>query len=471
MTRNASNPITEESPGVLYQDMFEKTLEAQLADLEKKLREFPEYKTMDRRLTQLLIERLKDKIRVQDEAEAAREELDSRLEKAKKDLAETPESRPALRELRLLMVQRLENEIRVQNGVEPEPIQSGEGIAKRALQEMKDARAGLLTHTDPPQSQSEPIRLERQPISIESSVVNGQPISPMQARTYRWGKFQGWTMFVVGLLDCIPIHGLTTAEGLIIWLGQLTAGVTTAFLGVGLLRKRRFGLILIYVSIVLVGLGIIRSVVSPLWGVSIILWFLVPAIFYYPKRHEEFVHGAAGKVSGSGPALRNVRQLKSTALDKLKSAGWTFLGILLLLGIIAVAGAFLGAAEALSEFVLPWCIRVATWGFLALILVLLPASLVRRWRSFTSPAMLVLSYLFGAAVWMDGLVLTMTIWGGWAVVVGLFILGIGVVPIAMLATLFHGMWPRLAELVILTALTFGSRFLAFWIGGMRDAEE
>jgi hypothetical protein len=317
----------------------------------------------------------------------------------------------------------------------------------------------------------QPVGFRRSPMTIESSDGIAQLVPPTKTRGYRWGKFQGWTMVVVGLLNCIPINGLTTTEGLIIWLGLLTAGVTTAFLGIGLLRKRRYGLILMYVSIVIIALGIVRSVVSLVWGLSVILWFLIPAIFYYPKRHEEFVHGAAGKASGSGPALRNLRQLKSTALDKLKSAGWTFLGILLLLGIIAVVGVFLGAAEALSEYVLPWCIRVAFWGFLALSVVLLPASLVRRWRSFTSPAMLVLSYLFGATVWMDGLVLTMTIWGDGAVIFGLFFLGVGVVPIAMLATLFHGMWGRLAELVVLTLLTFGSRFFAFWIGGMRDAEE
>lgn len=146
MVRDASRPLADGAPGALYQDLFEKTLEAQLADLEKKQRELPEYKTMDRKLTQLLIERLKEKIRIQDEAEAPREELDCRLERAKEELAETPESRPALRELRQLMVQRLENEIRIQDGVEPEPIQSSEGIAKRARQEMKEA--GLISYPD-----------------------------------------------------------------------------------------------------------------------------------------------------------------------------------------------------------------------------------------------------------------------------------------------------------------------------------
>jgi hypothetical protein len=64
---------TVTTPDVLCQDLHEKTLEAHLADLAKKLRELPEYKTMDRKLTQLLIERVKEKIRIQEKAEAALE--------------------------------------------------------------------------------------------------------------------------------------------------------------------------------------------------------------------------------------------------------------------------------------------------------------------------------------------------------------------------------------------------------------
>ena len=44
-----------------------------------------------------------------------------------------------------------------------------------------------------------------------------------------------------------------------------------------------------------------------------------------------------------------------------------------------------------------------------------------------------------------------------AVILGLFMAGIGVVPIAMLATLLKGMWGPLVELLLLTILTFGSR--------------
>jgi hypothetical protein len=62
---------------------------------------------------------------------------------------------------------------------------------------------------------------------------------------------------------------------------------------------------------------------------------------------------------------------------------------------------------------------------------------------------------------MEGLVLTLSTWGLGAVLLGLFLGGIGVVPIAMLATLLKGMWAPLAELVVLTIMTFASRAGAF----------
>jgi hypothetical protein len=52
-----------------------------------------------------------------------------------------------------------------------------------------------------------------------------------------------------------------------------------------------------------------------------------------------------------------------------------------------------------------------------------------------------------------------------AVFIGLFLAGVGMVPIAMLATLIKGMWGPLIELVLLTIMTFGSR-----IGAMSLAE-
>ena len=53
--------------------------------------------------------------------------------------------------------------------------------------------------------------------------------------------------------------------------------------------------------------------------------------------------------------------------------------------------------------------------------------------------------------------------GALAVYIGLFLFGVGVVPIAMLATLFKGMWSTLGELVFLTILTYGARLVGAFV--------
>jgi hypothetical protein len=72
-------------------------------------------------------------------------------------------------------------------------------------------------------------------------------------------------------------------------------------------------------------------------------------------------------------------------------------------------------------------------------------------------ALFVASYVFGATLWMEGLLLTLATWRLPAVFIGLFLAGVGIVPIAMLATLFNGMWVYLLELVLSTIMPFGSR--------------
>ena len=47
--------------------------------------------------------------------------------------------------------------------------------------------------------------------------------------------------------------------------------------------------------------------------------------------------------------------------------------------------------------------------------------------------------------------------GASAVFVGLFLAGVGVVPVAMLAALFEGSWDLFWDLVVGLVLTFGSR--------------
>jgi hypothetical protein len=308
-------------------------------------------------------------------------------------------------------------------------------------------------------------------------------------RRYRWGKFQGWTTAVIGLLTWIPLFRIHFG---VKWLAEFIVSIVLIFLGLGLVQKRRFALVLLYIHLPIFILAFVFLSLPAPEVVFAVCWYFIPAIFYYPKRWKEFSAGSdiagesastavsssedtkrredrqdlcytSGIMSAEKPRINNLRSASSALVSKLKSAGIVVLGIIFFLAIIAALGVILGGVTWLSQGVLPWFARLAVLAFLALILLLLPLSLIRKCRQFTSTAILIVSYVFGITVWMDGLVLTMTLWGTGAVVLGVFFMGVGFVPIAMLATLFHGMWVRLAELVALTVLTFGSRFFAFWI--------
>jgi len=144
-------------------------------------------------------------------------------------------------------------------------------------------------------------------------------------------------------------------------------------------------------------------------------------------------------------------------------------GLLLILALAAVgiviATLFIYGAGWVSGKLLPW-FSILTWvAFLIVVFIFLPLAIPRATRGFSSIAMFIASYLFGATLWMMGLLLTLAIWGVTAVIIGIVLGGVGVVPIAMLATLIKGFWMPLIELVLLTILTFGCR-----IGAMSLAE-
>jgi hypothetical protein len=155
---------------------------------------------------------------------------------------------------------------------------------------------------------------------------------------------------------------------------------------------------------------------------------------------------------------------------KIKGAGVVVLGlgffvlITLLIGLFIHGGAWLGAK------VYPWLVSISSFTLGITVFVLLPLSFIQRTRGFSSVSLLVASFVFGVSLWVWGLLLTYHLWGAWAVFLGLFMFGVGVVPIAMLATLFKGMWPQLGELVFLTVLVFGVRAYSLYVAQKADRE-
>jgi hypothetical protein len=101
----------------------------------------------------------------------------------------------------------------------------------------------------------------------------------------------------------------------------------------------------------------------------------------------------------------------------------------------------------------------ALFLFLFDLIIVIPISFFRKAKHFSGTIISGSSYIFGLQLWLSGLLLTLQIWGIWAVIIGLLLIGIGVIPIAMIATLFHGMWMDFAQLLLSIILVFGTRIL------------
>ena len=137
--------------------------------------------------------------------------------------------------------------------------------------------------------------------------------------------------------------------------------------------------------------------------------------------------------------------------------GFILWGVITIVGLSIAAFFIYGTAWA-STKLLPW-FSILTWiAFSLVILILLPLAIPKATRGFSSTALFVASYVFGATLWMEGFLITYSIWGVKGVFIGLVMGGIGVIPIAILATILNGMWLFVIELVVLIILTFGCRF-------------
>ena len=147
----------------------------------------------------------------------------------------------------------------------------------------------------------------------------------------------------------------------------------------------------------------------------------------------------------------------------LSGIGTYILGTAILLAVFSLHILFIVGGIWVGEKILPWLMALSIIA-IGVCLVILPLftlfSVTRAWAGL---GFVIVSYVFGLTGWFMGLLLTWMLWGGLAVVIGLFIFGVGVIPIAMLATLSKGMWLELGLLFLVVILTFGSRILGLFL--------
>jgi hypothetical protein len=121
----------------------------------------------------------------------------------------------------------------------------------------------------------------------------------------------------------------------------------------------------------------------------------------------------------------------------------------------------------MSDFIFgkiyPCISDIALLLFLLDVIIFLPISFFKKARKFSGLTITYSSNLFGLQLWLSGLIITLGTWGIWAVIIGVLLLGIGVIPIALIATLSRGMWRPFIELLLSIILIFGCRALGGYI--------
>lgn len=152
----------------------------------------------------------------------------------------------------------------------------------------------------------------------------------------------------------------------------------------------------------------------------------------------------------------------------LKNVGMTLGGVLLMVALLGIGAIFVVGATAASLWVIKWVPVVVSSSLLVVCFVLGPLSLIPPARGIAATGFVITSFVFGAVMWFSSLAVTYDLWGTMGVIIGLLIAGVGIVPVAMLATLFHGEWEGLIEFVILIVLTFGLRLLGLWLAKKVD---
>lgn len=95
--------------------------------------------------------------------------------------------------------------------------------------------------------------------------------------------------------------------------------------------------------------------------------------------------------------------------------------------------------------------------------VVLPLAVFRATRAFTGKVLRFFSYMLGLTTWIWGFSVTYLLWGGWAVAIGILLLGVGVVPLAFVAAGFEGWWLIVGQMALTIVLVFGTRAAGAWM--------
>lgn len=159
------------------------------------------------------------------------------------------------------------------------------------------------------------------------------------------------------------------------------------------------------------------------------------------------------------PSPRHSVRMKESIKATASAVGWA-LGIAALL---LIAFLLIWGIAWVSDKVLPTLNLIMEILLGVLLVVGLPFLFSRKTRGYVGVGFVWWSYLCGLSLWLLCLLVCLNLWGVVAAVIGLCVVGVGVLPVAVLAALFKGEWLLLSAILFQLALTFGARFAGFFL--------
>ena len=151
--------------------------------------------------------------------------------------------------------------------------------------------------------------------------------------------------------------------------------------------------------------------------------------------------------------------------------GWTLRALAIGVGSLLLIAVLVRGMVWASAKALPWL----RWGprivFDICFFVLLPLCVFRKTRPWAGTAFVIASYAFGLMLFAFSCIVAFEIWGYTGLIIGLVFFGVGTVPVAFLATLLHGEWWLLLNIVLGVVFTFGTRFLGIYLASKKHPPE
>jgi len=111
--------------------------------------------------------------------------------------------------------------------------------------------------------------------------------------------------------------------------------------------------------------------------------------------------------------------------EAISTIGGLALGLIIMVAVVTIPALFIVGGIVVGKRILPWLVLLCIFALGVNVVVLLPLALIRRTRPWAGLGFFISSFVFGLTGWFMGLLLTWILWGGLAVVIGLFIMGIG----------------------------------------------